>query len=90
MIKTGLGSNFSTFHLILLYKITMISSIKCHKLQSERKGQEGGSHSFHVSFSVLYSKVSPHVLAPALHYRSRTVINSNLQYNYVKQKKKKN
>ncbi len=68
----------------------MISSIKWHKLQSERKGQEGGSHSFHVSFSVLYSKVSPHVLAPALHYRSRTVINSNLQYNYVKQKKKKN
>ncbi len=67
----------------------MISSIKCHKLQSERKGQEGGSHSFHVSFSVLYSKVSPHVLAPALHYRSRTVINSNLLYNYVKQKKKK-
>lgn len=67
----------------------MISSIKCHKLQSERKGQEGGSHSFHVSFSVLYSKVSPHMLAPALHYRSRTVINSNLQYNYVKQKKKK-
>ncbi len=66
----------------------MISSIKCRKLQSERKGQEGGSHSFHVSFSVLYSKVSPHMLAPALHYRSRTVINSNLQYNYVKQKKK--
>lgn len=88
--KTDLGSIIlSTFHLILLHKITMISSIKCHKLQSERKGQKGGSHSFHVSFSVLYSKVSPPMPAPALHYWSRTVINSNLQYNYVKQKEKK-
>lgn len=66
----------------------MISSIKCHKLQSERRGQEGGSHSFHVSFSALYSKVCPHMPASALHYWSRTVINSNLQYNYVKQKEK--
>lgn len=53
------------------------------------KSQEGGSHSFHVSFSVLYSKVSPPIPAPALHYWSRTVINSNLQYNYVKQKGEK-